>query len=145
MSYWIYFAIVRPAAQVVEILSHENGRGWGLFKVVVTFNHEGGSFHLSVTPAGCLNNPIFSNLSLCAACWTRFTCHHKPLSSLNSSLTLAGGKHFQKITIPVFRLVLQNSAIPGWFLYILFFRFLFHWLPSGWFVGSISAREVVQY
>ena len=41
----------------------------------------------------CLNNPIFSTLGLCAACWTHFICHHElwptsvshPFSSLNSS------------------------------------------------------------
>ena len=31
---------------------------------------------------------------------------------------LAGGKHYQKITILIFRLVLQNFAIPGCFPYI---------------------------
>ena len=34
--------------------------------------------------------------------------------SLNSSLVgFARGKHYQKITIPIFRLILQNFAIPG--------------------------------
>ena len=50
---------------------------------------------------GCLNNPIFSNLGLCAACWARFMCHHElwstsvshPCSSLSSSLGFARGKH----------------------------------------------------
>ena len=50
-------------------------------------------------------------------------CHHElwqtsvshPFSFLNSSLGLAGGKHYQKISIPVFRVVLQNFAIPGYF------------------------------
>ena len=54
-------------------------------------------------------------------------CHYKlwptsvsqPFSFLNSSLGLAGGKHYQKITIPIFRLVVQNFAIPGYFPYIL--------------------------
>ena len=73
---------------------------------------------------GCLNNPIFSNLGLCAACWARFMCQHElwptsvshPFSSLNSSLCFAWGKDYQKITIPIFRPVLQNFAIPGYFL-----------------------------
>ena len=26
---------------------------------------------------GCLNNPIFSNFGLCAACWAHFVCHHE--------------------------------------------------------------------
>ena len=55
---------------------------------------------------GCLNNPIFSNFELYAACWARFMCHHELCStpgshpfSFNSSLGLAGRKHCQKITI----------------------------------------------
>ena len=59
---------------------------------------------------GCLNNPLFSNLGLCAACWTYFMYNHElwptsvshPFSSLNSSLGLTGGKYYQKITIPIF-------------------------------------------
>ena len=87
---------------------------------------------------GCLNNPIFSNLGLCAACWAHFMCHHElltsvshPLSSLNSSLGFAGGKHNQKITIAVFRLVLQHFVIPGCFLIFLSslsFLLTFFWL-----------------
>ena len=102
---------------------------------------------------GCLNNPISSNLGLCAACWARFMCDHElwstslshPFSSLNNSLDFAGGKHYQKITILICRLVLQNPAIPCYFPYILFYRYLFSLLSSGWFViavcGSIWVRE----
>ena len=88
---------------------------------------------------GCLNNPIFQNLGLCAACWAHFMCHHElwptsvshPFSSLNSYLGLTGGKYYQKITIPIFRLVLQHFALPGCFPYILFYRYIFSLLPSG--------------
>ena len=105
---------------------------------------------------GCLNNPIFSNLGLCAVCWAHFMCHHElwptsvshPFSFLNSSLGFAGEKHYQKIIIPIFRLVLQNFAIPGYFPYILFYCYLFSLLSSDWFVivvcGSISVRELVK-
>ena len=103
----------------------------GFSQVLVTFNNVDGSFNIFLTL--CLNNPIFSNLGLCAACWVRFMCHHElwptsvshPFSSLNSSLGYAGGKHYQKITIPMFRLVLQNFSIPGYFPFILFYRYLF--------------------
>ena len=107
------------------------------------------------TPPGCLNNPIFLNLGLCAACWARFMCHHKlwptlvshPFSSLNSSLGFTGGKYYQKITIPIFRLVPQNLLFQV--TYILFYRYLFSLLSSGWFViaicGSISVRDVVKH
>ena len=99
---------------------------------------------------------IFSNLGLCAACWARFMCHHElwPTSvshpfALNSSLGFAGRKHYQKITIPIFRLNLQNFAIPGYFPYIIFYHYLVTLLSSGWFViavhGSISFREVVEH
>ena len=40
-----------------------------------------------------------------------------PFSSLNSSLGFAEEKHYQKIIIPIFRLVLQNFAVPGRFPY----------------------------
>ena len=108
-------------------------------------------------PPGCLNNPIFSNLGLCAACWAYFMCHHKlwstsvshPFSSLNSSSGFVGGKQYQRITIPIFRLVHRNFIIPGCSPYILFYCYLFSLLSSGWFViavcGSDSVRELVKY
>ena len=52
----------------------------------------------------------------------------------SSSLGLAGGELYQKNTILIFRLVLQNFAIPGCFPYILFCCYLFSSLSSGWFV-----------
>ena len=84
-------------------------------------------------------------------------CHHElwptlvshPFSSLNSFSGFAGGKHYQKISIPIFRFVLQNFAIPGCFPYFLFCSYIFSFLSSGWFViavcGSISVRELVKY
>ena len=72
-----------------------------------------------------------------------------PFSCLNISWGLTGGKHYHKIIIPIFRLVLQNFAIPGYFPYILLYCYLFSLLSSGWFViavcGSISVRELVKY
>ena len=120
----------------------------GVSKVVATFSHVGGSFILFMA-MGCLNNPIFSNLGLCAACWTCFMSHHQlwptsvihPCSSLNSSLGFAGGKHYQKITIPIFRLVLQNVAIPCCFPYC---RYLFSLLSSGLFVIAVCGSISVQ-
>ena len=131
--------------------------GWKLgsfSKVVVTFNHVGGSFNLSVPPPGCLNNSIFLNLGLCAACWAHFICHHElwttsvshPFSSLDSILGLAGGKHYQKITmlsLDFFKILLFQAAFH------IFYCYLFSLLPSVWFViavcGSISVRELVKY
>ena len=50
---------------------------------------------------GCLNNPVYSNLGICTACWAHFMCYHKlwptsvshPSAFLNSSVGLAGAKH----------------------------------------------------
>ena len=45
-----------------RLLYRQEGRGWGLSKVVVTvtFNHVGGPFNLfKYRHLGCLNNPIF--------------------------------------------------------------------------------------
>ena len=68
--------------------------------------------------------------------------------SRSNSLGFAGGKHYQKITIPIFGLVLQNFVIPGYLSYTRFYRYLFSLLSSGWFViavcGSISVRELVK-
>ena len=49
------------------------------------------------------------------------------------------GKHYEKMIIPIFVLVLQNFAIPGYFPYILFFRYLFSLLSSGWVVIAACA------
>ena len=70
--------------------------------------------------------------------WPTSVSH--PFSSLNSSLGFAGGKHYQKITIPIFRLFLQNFAIPGYFPYILFYRYLFtrgQFWPSGIVIACV--------
>ena len=99
---------------------------------------------------GCLNNRIFSNLGLCAACWACFMCNHElwPVSvsrsffSLSSSLGQAGGKHYQEITIPIFRLVLQNFPLSGCFPYILFYHYIFSLIFSGWFVIAACGSEV---
>ena len=136
-------------------------RGWGMgvgvgvggSMVVAIFKHVGASFNLFMATTGVVwIIPSFSNLGLCAACWACIMCHLElwltsvshSFSSLNSSLGFAGGKHYQKITIPIFRLVLQNCAIPGCFPYIFFYRYLFSLLSSGWFVfavcGSISGQ-----
>ena len=131
------------------------GRGWGL-------SYGGGHLqpcgrvlsYIYGHHRGCLNNPIFSNLGLCAACWACLICHHELwptsashlFSSLNSSLGFAGGKHNKKITIPIFRLVLRNFAIPGYFPYtcILFYSCLFSLLSSGWFVIAVCGSISVQ-
>ena len=150
------FRIGSPVITMVLIKLSVNipvGGGWGLFLrwwspstmwwVLYCFP--------STTTGGCLNNPIFSNVGFYAACWAHFMCLHElwptsasPPFSLNSSLGLAGGKHNQKITVPVFRLVLQNFALPGCFPCILFYSYLFSLISSGRFVIVLSGFISVQ-
>ena len=49
---------------------------------------------------------------------TRIVANISHQFSFNSSLGLVEGKHYQKITIPNYRLVLQNFALPGCFAFI---------------------------
>ena len=75
----------------------------------------------------------------------RISCHE----GRTDDEGLAGGKHYQKTTIPVFELVLQNFAIPSYFPYIRFYCYILSLLSSGWFVitvcGSVSVRELVKW
>ena len=105
----------------------------GFSKVVATFNHVGGSLIFLWPPPECLNNPIFSNLGLCAVCWAHFMCHHElwptllghPFSFLNSSWGLTGRKHYQKITTTIFKILLFQVT----FLVLFSVFFLtFFWL-----------------
>ena len=116
----------------------------------------------------CLSNPIFSNLVLGAACWAYLICHHElwplwvshPFFFLNRSLGLSGGKHYQKITIPIFSLILQNFAIPGCSLYSfqpLSFLLTFFWLAcycsmrlyfsqvTSWILVSLLHRDPMSF
>ena len=116
----------------------------------------GGSFNLYIHHRGCLNNTIFSNSGLCAACWAHFMCPHElwptsvshPFSSLNGSLGLTGGKYYQKITIPIIRFILQNFVFPGCFSYILFYRSIFSLqFPFGFLqcVALFQSMELIKY
>ena len=49
-------------------------------------------------------------------------------------LGLAEGKHYLKTTISIFRVVLLNFVIPGCFLYIIFYRYIFSLLSSVFFI-----------
>ena len=103
----------------------------------------------------CLNNPRLSNVWLYAACWACFMCYHNlwatsmshSFSPLNSSLGLAGGKHFQETTSSIFSPVRQNVALPDCFPYIVFYGF-FSLHSSGWLgiavCSFISVRKLVK-
>ena len=65
---------------------------------------------------------------------------------LYGNLGHAEGKHYLKITISIFIVILKNFALLGCFPYILFYRYLFSLLSSVWFVievcGPILVREL---
>ena len=128
----------------------------GFSKVVATFNHVVGSFNLFMAATGDVW--ITSSFRI----WD-YVLHVEHLSCvitncgqhqwvipspLNSSLGLTGGKHYQKITIPILDLFLKiyHSRVPSLYSFLLL-SFLLTF--SGWFVivvcGSISVREVVKY
>ena len=100
--------------------------------------------------------PFFFKFEVMSYMLKPFMCHHilwptsvsHPFSSLNSSLSLDGGKHQQEITIPILRHFLQKCCLSRllslYSLLSLFFR-----LSSGWFllqsVSLFQSREVVMY
>ena len=105
---------------------------------------------------GCLNNPISSNLGLCAACWAHFMCHYElwptsasPFSFLNSSLGLAGGKHYQKITILsldlFFKILLFQVAFFIFFFIAIFSPYFLLVGLSLQYVTPFQSRELVKY
>ena len=127
--------------------------GWGGSKVVATFNHVGGSFNLFMAATG--NVWIIPSLRI----WDyvlhveHFSCvikncgQHQGVIPSPLSIVLLGfavWKHYQKIIITIFRLVLQNFAILGCFPYIIFYRYFCSLLSSGGFVIAVCGSISVQ-
>ena len=94
----------------------------GLSKVVVaTFNHVGRSLNLFmaitrdvyIIPSFRIWDYVLhvEHVSCVIANCGQHQCMSHPFSSVNSSLGFAGGKHYQKITIPIFRLVLLDPLV----------------------------------
>ena len=122
------------------------GGGGGFPTVVATFNHVSESYHFFMaTPGDVWIMPSFLIWVMCCILSTFHVSSRivsniseYSFSSLNSSLGLTGEKHYQKI-IPIFRLILQNFAFPGCFLYILFYRYLFSlFLQIGLLMGYVA-------
>ena len=103
-------------------------------KVVLTFNYLARSFNLfNYHYAGCVNNHIYFRIwgyvlhvehVSCAItnCGKHQWVPPSSLSSIvNNSLGLAGGKHYQKINIPVIRFVLKKLICLVAFLIHVFF------------------------
>ena len=124
--------------------------GWVSFsKVVATFNHVGGSFKSFQVPPTTRHVwiiPFFQiwGYVLHVSCVITNYCKHQWLtpSRLNSSLGLTGWKHNRKIIIPIFRLVLQNVALPGWFPCILCYPTISPYFP-GWVVIAVCGSDSV--
>ena len=106
--------------------------------------------------SGFVPNYTFLNLGWYAACRARSMCHHEswpisvshPYSFLNSSLGLAGAKHYHKITIPILRLFFNCCSRLIWLysaLSLLFLLTLF-WLScfcSMWLYFSPGLVKVL--
>ena len=110
--------------------------GWGKQSIMWRPYRAKMHTYLQQNIVGC---SYLHNFNIVAYCLFRLLSFH--------ITSFAGEKHSQKIIIPIYRLVLQNFAIPGYFPYILFYCYLFSLLSSVWFViavvcGSISVREL---
>ena len=128
--------------------------GGGVFsKAVVSLNHVGGSSNLcKYHHQECLNNSMFSNLGLCAACWTCFMCHHElwptwvshPFSIATEVLLEENiTRKLLSLSLDMFFKILF-SQVP-YTHSVLFLPFVDFSLPSsGWVViaacGSISVQ-----
>ena len=134
--------------------------GGGFSDVVATFSQVGRSFNILWPP------PVVSKQSHLFEFGVLFWMYveHIPMSSqivVNisgpsllffsialDSWGLSGGKHYQKVTIAIFRFVLQNFTIPGYFPYILFCSCLFpYFLMVGLllqYVALFQSRELVK-
>ena len=71
-----------------------------------------------------------------------------PFSSLNSFLGFAGEKHYQKITIPIFRLDFQSFTFPGCLIFFSVAIFSPHFLLVGLllqFLALFQSRELLKH
>ena len=93
--------------------------GGVLSKVVATFNHMGRSFYLFMATTGDVWIIHLLNLGYMHVS-SRIVDNISELSLLFSQQLLRPywWKHYHKIIIPIFGLVLQNFAFPGYFPYI---------------------------
>ena len=115
--------------------------------VVATFNHVGGSF---CGHRGCLNNPSFRILGYVLhvehSVSSRIVANISEPSLLFTQqlLGFAGGKHYQKITIPIFKLHQFFFFFQvDFLLYSLLFLLVllnFFW----WVVIAVSGSMTVQ-
>ena len=67
-------------------------------------------------------------------------------SFLNSYFGLAGGKHYQKITVPIFRLVIQKFPQLGYSFYICAIRAYTHTHQKlKFFVAMILYHQMIEF
>ena len=106
----------------------------------ITSNHVGGSFNLFMATTGYVRIILSFRIWDYVLHVEHISCvitycdqHRWAFSFLNSSFGLALGKYYQKISIPIFRFILQNFTFPGCFNFLKLFsiaKFLltFFWL-----------------
>ena len=148
----LWFGISQFSPNPSGLLWVEAGR----FSKVVIFNHVGGSFNLFMATTGDVwiipsfriwdhvlhVEHVSCVITNCGQHWWVI------LSPLNNCLGFAGGKHYQKINIAIFRFVLLNFTIPDYFPYILSIAvFSSYFLLVGLilqYVALFQSKEVVK-
>ena len=127
----------REASQHVERApGWRSSCGWGLRAFLrwwpPSIMWAGPLIYFWPSPGMSANNPIFSNLGLCAACCARFMCHHElwptsvshPFSSLNSSPALLEENTTRKLLLLsldlFFEILLFRVAFPIFFSIAIF-------------------------
>ena len=117
-----------PVTVLTKPLSLQFVVSWVVFfsKMVATFNHVGGSFNLFIATGDIWIIPSFRiwgyvHVEHISCVITNCGQHQWAIPSLRSCWR----KHHHKITMPMFRFVLQNFALPGCFPYILFYCYPF--------------------
>ena len=122
---WWWGLLLFGAGSFTRIFLGTCGWGWGFFQGGGHLQPCGPLLWYFRTPLG--NNPVFSNLGSCAACWARFLCHHElwpsslshPLSSLNITLGLAGENITRNLLSISFDLFYK--ICPFHFAFLIFF------------------------
>ena len=105
---------------------------------------------------GCLNNPIFSNLGLCASCWAHFVCHQKlwptslshPFSSLNRSLGFTEGnitRNYYPYLLNYFSKFCFSRLLLWYSFLSLYFLLTFFWVGCYCSMWLFQSRELVKY
>ena len=103
--YHIWFDSFNFCNSLITLMLLIVGWGSGLLRCWSPSTMWAGSLIFQYHHWGCLNNPIFSNLGLCATCWAHFMCHQELWPALASH-------PFSSLFRPCWRKILQKNYYP---------------------------------